>query len=94
MTSKQQAGWIDWRSSKSKALLLSDLIDRTIPIDKKSMSAEIAWESRYKDATAFLDKRVQFKQFKARLKDHCKQVSMKNNNKKRKVTISFGSDSH
>ena len=55
------------------------------------MSAEVAWESRYKNATAFLDEHVQFDQFKTRLKDHRKQVSMKNSNKKRKVTISAAS---
>ena len=85
---KRRAEWIDWRSSKSKALVLSNLIDGTIPIDEKSMSAEVAWESRYKNATAFLDEHVQFDQFKVRLKDHRKQVSIKNSNKKRKITVS------
>ena len=88
---KRRSEWIDWRSSKSKALVLSNLIDGTIPIDEKSMSVEVAWESRYKNATAFLDEHVQFDQFKTRLKDHQKQVSMKNSNKKRKVTISAAS---
>ena len=48
---KRRDGWIDWRGSKSKVLIVHDLREKKIPVDEKLMSAKTAWESRYKFAT-------------------------------------------
>ena len=82
---KRRDGWIDWRGSKSKVLIVNDLREKKIPVDEKLMSATKAWETRYKFATEFVDEKVQFDQFKVRLKDHRKQNSV-NANPGRKAT--------
>ena len=68
-------GWINWRSSRSKKLIMEDLISGLLPYDEEECTAEEAWEHYYKHTVEFVEEDVQFSQFKARLKDHRKQVT-------------------
>ena len=79
MTSRKprRAGWIRWIGSKSRNAIIKDLIEKTIPLDKKMMTAEAAWNFRYKKLQVIVEEKVQFEQFKERLKDHRKQVLKK-----------------
>ena len=63
-------GWIDWRNSDARVVLLHDLEARVLPLD---WSAEEAWQI-YSTDGIFIQEGVVFEQFKARLADHCKQV--------------------
>ena len=60
-------GWIDWKKSKAKAIILDDLESGILPVDAAELSAEEAWEI-YEQMAEFVE--VVFSQFEARLKDH------------------------
>lgn len=64
--------WIDWRKSAARQVILDDLADGRLPIDADVVTAEEAWEEMYFILPEFQN--VVFSQFKARLKDHRKQV--------------------
>lgn len=65
--------WIDWRKSDARQVLLDDLASGRLPLDNDVVTAEEAWEEMYFPLPEFSD--VVFSQFKARLKDHRKQVA-------------------
>ena len=76
----RRAGWIDWRNSRAKQVILEDLERYFLPLEEEDMSTEDAWTYVYQGMPEF--EFVQFSQFQARLKDHRKQV------KKRQVAAS------
>jgi hypothetical protein len=65
-------GWIKWKPSKAKQILLDDLEEGILPVDADELSAEEAWEIMYSHMAEFNE--VVFSQFKDRLRDHRKQV--------------------
>ena len=67
-------GWIKWTGSKARARLLEDLNGGKLALENAELSVEDAWEF-YKKEEGF--GQVVFTQFKARLKDHRKQVKEK-----------------
>ena len=72
--------WVDWRThlgGRPREILLEDLENEALLLDEEIMSAEEAWEEIYMHLWEFSD--VIFSQFKARLKDHRKQVARRKN---------------
>jgi hypothetical protein len=63
---------VAWRTSGAQEILLNDLQGGTLTFDAEVLSAEEAWESVYKDMSAF--ELVPFSQFKRQLKAHRGQV--------------------
>jgi hypothetical protein len=55
-----------WCTSSTQEILLNDLQGGTLTLDAEVLSAEEAWESIYKDLSAF--ELVPFSQFKRQLK--------------------------
>jgi hypothetical protein len=64
-------GWIIWRKSDARAMILEDLEPGGVLIGMDHLSAEDVWEY-YRKEPQF--KLVVFSQFEARLKDHRKQA--------------------
>jgi hypothetical protein len=64
-------GWIDWKKSHARAIILEDLELEILPIDAAQMPAAVAWELYYGQMAEFNE--VVFSQFEARLKDHRKK---------------------
>lgn len=64
--------FIKWEKSEPRAILIEDLVQGVLPLDDKEMTHETAWNILYKDMKEFSE--VCFAQFKARLRDHRKQV--------------------
>jgi hypothetical protein len=71
MPRSKKEGWISWRGSEARAVLMKDLIDDILPVEASRITAEEAWEV-YKTMDEFAN--VVFDQFKERLRDHRKQV--------------------
>jgi hypothetical protein len=71
MPRSKKEGWISWKGSEARAVLMKDLIDDILPVEATRITAEEAWEV-YKTMDEFAD--VVFDQFKERLRDHRKQV--------------------
>ena len=69
---QRRPDWINWRKSEAREVILNDLMELRLPIEEDVMSAEEAWEEMYFPLPEFQN--VVFSQFKARLKDHRKQV--------------------
>ena len=66
------SGWIDWRKSKAREIIIDDLETGLLPVDAGELSAREAWEICYVHKAEFVD--VAFSQFEKRLKDHRDQV--------------------
>ena len=66
-------GTIDWKNSESKQIVLDDLEANVISLDE-SDTAEDLFYGMYQVSPEFIAEKVQFKQFKQRLKDHRKQL--------------------
>jgi hypothetical protein len=66
-------GWVQWVDCSGRQILLDDLEEGRLSLDD-SVTAEQAWET-YRTTPEFAN--VVFTQFKARLKDHRKQVLKK-----------------
>jgi len=64
--------WIKWRNSLQRDIIIEDLLCGILPLEASELSAEQAWDIGYSQMIEFLP--VPFPQFKARLKDHRKQV--------------------
>ena len=62
----------DWRNSKARLIVISDLEESLLPLHDKEMSAKVAWNRVYMRLAEFTN--VPFAMFEARLKDHRKQV--------------------
>jgi hypothetical protein len=71
MPRSKKEGWISWRGSEARTVLMGDLIDGILPVEASRITAEEAWEV-YKTMDEFA--KVVFDQFNERLKDHRKQV--------------------
>jgi hypothetical protein len=71
MPRSKKEGWISWRGSEARNVLMMNLIDGILPVEAKRVPAEEAWEI-YKTMDEFAN--VVFDQFNERLKDHRKQV--------------------
>ena len=69
---KDSAGWIDWRNSEPRAILIEDLVGGILSLDDDEIPAQVAWDTTYKHLAEFAN--VPFEQFQARLKDHREQV--------------------
>jgi hypothetical protein len=68
----RREGWIDWKASKARQILLDDLEAGLLPVNADDLSAEEAWDIMYGHMAEFVE--VVFSQFKERLRDHRKQV--------------------
>jgi hypothetical protein len=65
-------GWIPWATSEAKKILMEDLLRGGPLYQKDRFSEEFVWQW-YSQQSGF--ENVVFTQFKARLKDHRKQVN-------------------
>ncbi len=65
-------GWIKWKTSTAKQILMDDLQSGILAVDPADMPAEEAWDICYSHMAEFVP--VVFSQFKERLRDHRKQV--------------------
>ena len=79
MPRTRQSDWIAWRKSEARDIILDDLESGMLPLDDDVVSAEEAWEEMHFALPEF--EHVVFPQFKARLKDHRKQVGRRQNAK-------------
>jgi hypothetical protein len=72
MPRSTKEGWIDWKKSAARQVLMDDLQCGLLPVDAAELSAEEAWEICYQHMAEFVP--VVFSQFKLRLRDHRRQV--------------------
>lgn len=74
----KQEGYIDWRKSEAREVIVEGLKKGNIPLSESEMSTEEVWR-RCRFLPAFVGPpQVIFKQFKERLKDHRKQYQKYN----------------
>jgi hypothetical protein len=64
-------GWIDWKASSAKQIILDNLENGVLPVDEEECSAEHAWTLIYSKMAEFVP--VVFSHFKERVRDHHKQ---------------------
>jgi len=69
---------IDWRRSAARRVVLDDLEEGVLPLDRTEMPAHKAWEEVYQHLTEFHG--VSYEQFRDRLNDHRKQIRKKREN--------------
>jgi hypothetical protein len=74
MPPSKRSGWIKWRDSMPKHIIMCDLQTGILPIDAVEMLAEEARVTCYQNMAEFICTGVVFDQFKKRLQDHRKQV--------------------
>jgi hypothetical protein len=72
MPRSTREGWIDWKNSAAKEILMDDLHCGLLPADAADLSALEAWDICYKHMVEFVA--VDYDQFKDRLRDHRRQV--------------------
>ena len=72
MPRSTREGWIDWKNSAAKEILMDDLHCGLLPADAADLSALEAWDICYKHMVEFVA--VDYDQFKDRLRDHQRQV--------------------
>lgn len=77
MPPSNREGWIDWRWSIARQIILDDLNNEILPLDESELSAFEAWDLHYSHLVEFRD--VVFSQFEARLADHRAQIKHKGN---------------
>ena len=77
-------GWINWRRSKARELILNDLRTGVLSLDRNETSEEQAWDI-YKHMPQFVQEGIVFDQFKQRLRDHRKQMGKKAYNSQRQA---------
>ena len=61
-------GWIDWRKSAAKQIIMDDLQCGVLPADAAELSALEAWDICYKHMVGFVS--VDYDQYRDRLRDH------------------------
>ena len=83
MPRPQREGWIDWRTSEARQVVLDDLVDGILSVEEDEVSAVEAWNMVYKHLVEFRD--VVFSQFEARLADHRSQIKHKTGHIDRQV---------
>jgi hypothetical protein len=72
MAPSNKEGWINWRASAARNIMLDDLRLGYLPVDAKDLSAEDAWQHIYQHIAEFSG--VVFAQFKARLQDYRREA--------------------
>ncbi len=65
MAPSNKEGWINWRVSEARKIILDDLRLGYLPVDARDLSAEDAWQKIYQHTAEFSG--VVFEQSKARL---------------------------
>ena len=73
MPRSKKPGWIEWRSSDAREIILSDLRRGVLSLEEEVDSTEEAYDN-YMNLAAFAGPLIVFDQFKERLKGHRKQV--------------------
>jgi hypothetical protein len=68
MPRSTREGWIDWRNSAAKQIIMDDLHCGILPADAAELSALEAWDICYKHMVEFVS--VDYNQFRDRLRDH------------------------
>jgi hypothetical protein len=48
-----QKGWIKWKTSRARQMILDDLVRGILPVDPAEMSATEAWEVCYVNMAEF-----------------------------------------
>ena len=71
MPRQRRAGWVNWRKSEARAVIMQDLEDGVLPVDENACSAEDAFQI-YRQYAQFAG--IKFDQFKERLKGHREQL--------------------
>ena len=71
---QKNKGWVKWRKTKAREIMMDDMAKGDLPVAESKMSAEQAWEI-YKGDPAF--EGIPFDQFKARLADYRKRYGPK-----------------
>ena len=71
MAPSKKPGWIDWRDSRSRALMIADFEGRVIP---EGLCPNEAWVLLYKDTDEFIEEKVVYSQFEERYLDYAKKI--------------------
>jgi hypothetical protein len=69
----QRRGWITWKGSTPRRILIEDLVTGMLPVDGTELSADEAWYTYYSRLEEF--KNVPLEQFRERVSDHREQVN-------------------
>lgn len=72
----RRKGWVDWKKTKAKKIIMEDLENEVLPSSEEEMSAVECWKI-YKQYPEF--KGIKFDQFEARLADHREAVDKSKN---------------
>jgi hypothetical protein len=70
-------GWIDWRNSKARLIVIEDLAKGIIPLAERECTAKEAWDAWFSNLAEFNEEKVTYSQFELRFKDHRKQITSK-----------------
>jgi len=68
MPPSTREGWIDWRNSAAKEIIMDDLHCGILPADAAELPASEAWDLCYRHMVEFVS--VDYEQFRDRLRDH------------------------
>jgi hypothetical protein len=77
MPPSEKEGWIDWRNSKARLIVMEDLAKGIIPLEDRECTAKEAWDAWFSNLTEFIEEKVTYSQFEPRFKDHRKQITAK-----------------
>jgi hypothetical protein len=69
----QRRGWIKWKGSTQRRILIEDLVSGMMPLEDDEVSANEAWTTYYSHLEEFKD--VPMEQFRERVTAHREQVS-------------------
>jgi hypothetical protein len=72
-----QEGWIDWRNSRAREMIIEDLAKGLIPLTDDECTPKEAWDGWFSHLVEFIQEKVVYSQFEQRFKDHRKQISSK-----------------
>ena len=72
----RRQGWVDWKKTKAKKILIEDLENDVLPLSADDMSAIDCWKI-YKQYPEF--RGIQFDQFEERLADHRAAIERQKN---------------
>jgi hypothetical protein len=70
-------GWIDWRNSKARLIIIEDLAKGIIPLEDRECNPREAWDAWFSHLVEFIEEKVTYDQFEPRFKDHRKQITSK-----------------
>ena len=77
MPPSEKEGWIDWRNSKARLIVMEDLAMGIIPLGESECTAKEAWDAWFSNLAEFIEEKVTYSQFEPRFKDHRKQITTK-----------------